>query len=198
MREFLRRAVETVRARFGGTVSYASLPLEGVDWTAFDIIASDAVYRSAATAANFRELVRAYVALGRAQGKPVAVTESGCMTFRGAADSASDIHSLVEWGEDGRPKRLKGEYGRDETEQADDLRDLLAIFDSEGVDAAFIYTFARYDLPHRSDPGADLDVVSCGVVKVFDPASGERGQRYPDMPWEPKAAFDVVSELYAK
>src|SRR5689334_681236 len=31
--DFLGRAVDVVRARFGGPVSYASLPLEGVDWT---------------------------------------------------------------------------------------------------------------------------------------------------------------------
>src|SRR5262245_32635502 len=39
---FLRRAVDVVRARFGGKVSYAALPLEGVEWTPFDIIATDA------------------------------------------------------------------------------------------------------------------------------------------------------------
>jgi hypothetical protein len=48
--DFLRRAVEVVRARFGGKVSYASLPLEGVDWAPFDIISTDAAYRTAATA----------------------------------------------------------------------------------------------------------------------------------------------------
>ena len=102
MNAFLRRAVDLVRARFGGPVSYASLPLEGVDWAPFDVIASDAVYRSAATAARFRELVRAFVAQGRALGKPVAVTEFGCMTYRGAADVAADVHSTVVWGGDGR------------------------------------------------------------------------------------------------
>lgn len=193
--DFLRRAVDVVRPRFGGRISYASLPLEGVDWKLFDIISSDAVYRSAATAANFAGLIRAFVAQGRALGKPVAVTESGCMTYRGAAAAASDIHSLVEWG-DGQPQRLKGELIRDEAEQASDLRELLQIFEAEGVDAAFVYTFARYDLPHRQDPRTDLDVVSCGVVKVFGPESGLRGQRYSNMPWEPKEAFDAVAEFY--
>jgi hypothetical protein len=196
----LRRAVEVVRARFGGPVSYASLPLEGVDWSPFDIIASDAVYRSAATAANFRDLIRAYVAQGRAQGKPVAVTEFGCMTYRGAADVASDIHTMVEWGDDGRPARLKEAYVRDEAEQATYLRELLDVFDTEGVDAAFVYTFARYDLPHRADPQTDLDRVSRGIVKVLDPQGGAgtpRDRRYPDMPWEPKAAFDALAECYA-
>src|SRR5262249_11474321 len=50
LNDFLQRAVDVVRKRFGGPVSYASLPLEGVDWTRFDIIATDAAYRSAVTA----------------------------------------------------------------------------------------------------------------------------------------------------
>ena len=195
--DFLRRAVEVVRARFGGKVSYASLPLEGVDWTPFDIISTDAAYRSAATAANYPDLIRAFVAQGRAQSKPVAVTEFGCMTYRGAADSALDIHSLVGWGDDGRADHLKGEYVRDEAEQATYLRELLDVFAAEGVDNAFVYTFARYDLPHREDARTDLDRVSCGIVKVLDGAGGTRGQRYPGMPWEPKAAFNTVADCYA-
>src|SRR5262249_29924801 len=63
--EFLQRAVEVVRARFGGRVSYASLPLEGVDWTRFDIIATDAAYRTSVTAARYRENIRAFVEQGR-------------------------------------------------------------------------------------------------------------------------------------
>ena len=43
--DFLTRAVEVVGARFGGRVSYASLPLEEVDWAASDLISSDAGYR---------------------------------------------------------------------------------------------------------------------------------------------------------
>lgn len=196
---FLRLAVDTVRARFGGRVSYASLPLEGVDWTPFDIVASDAVYRSAATAARFAELVRTFVAHGAACGKPVAVTESGCMTFRGAANNTSrDIHDLVEWGVDGRPQRLKAPLLRDEAEQATYLREVLDVFASEGVDAAFVYTFARYDLPRRSAPHTDLDVVSCGIVAVLDGEAGRREGRYPDLPWEPKAAFDAVAAHYAE
>jgi hypothetical protein len=70
-------------------------------------------------------------------------------------------------------------------------------FETEGVDAAFVYTFARYDLPHREDARTDLDRASCGVVKVFD-AGGGRGQRYPDMPWEPKAAVTTLTQYYGR
>ena len=64
-----------------------------------------------------------------------------------------------------------------------------------------MYTFARYDLPHRNDPRADLDMASRGVVKVFDGRSGapDAGRRrYPDMPWEPKTAFDTLADCYGR
>lgn len=198
MKTFLERAVAVVRTRFRGRVSYASLPFEGVDWSLFDIIATDAGYRSAATASTFASLMRTFVASGRALGKPVAITEFGCKTYRGAGNDSNDIHALVSWGEDGRPDRLNGDFERDEEEQARYLRELLDIFDTEGVDAAFVYTLARYDLPHHVDPRADLDRVSCGIVKVRDDASRTEQRRFPDVPWEPKAAFDAVAERYTR
>src|SRR4051812_32543521 len=170
MRDFLRRAVEVVRARFGGKVSYASLPFEGVEWSLFDIIATDAGYRTHANAPQYRDSIRAFVAQGRSLGKPVAITEFGCATFRGAADSAGDdpTFSAIVWGDDGCAARLKGEYERAEDEQAGYLRELIEVFDTEGGDSVFVYTLARYDLPHREQPELDLDRVSAGVVKVLD------------------------------
>src|SRR5581483_1465306 len=44
MRDLVKQAVDVVRARFGGKISYASLPFEAVDWALFDIIATDAGY----------------------------------------------------------------------------------------------------------------------------------------------------------
>jgi hypothetical protein len=57
-----------------------------------------------------------------------------------------------------------------------------------------VYTFARYDLTEGSASPQDFDVASAGVVKVLDAA--RRGQRYPDMPWEPKAAFNALTGYY--
>ena len=196
--DFLRQAVELVRARFGGRIGYASLPLEAVDWTRFDIIATDAGYRTKGTAARFREQIRAFVAAGRALGKPVAITEFGCPTYRGAADRGGTELADIEWAADGKPARLKGEYVRDEVEQATYLRELLEVFEAEGVDSAFVYTFARYDLPHRRDPREDFDLVSRGIVKVLDAPTDVPGRRYPDMPWEPKEAFDMLAKCYGR
>jgi hypothetical protein len=99
------------------------------------------------------------------------------MSFRGAAQVAADGHSLVMWGQDGRAERLNGEFVRDEAEQATYLREVLDVFQSEGVDAACVYTFARYDLPHRADRRVDLDLASRGVVKVLDRQSPSRPTR---------------------
>src|SRR5690349_3823757 len=178
MSAFLRRAVQLVRARFAGPVSYASLPFEGVDWSLFDIIATDAGYRTAATRASYPECMRAYVERGRALGKPVAITEFGCATYRGAGDEAGKGDAHIVWDEQARAIALRGELVRDEQEQAAYVREVLEVYESEGIDAAFVYTFARYDLPHRAAPGVDLDLVSAGVVKVLDDATLVRERRY--------------------
>jgi hypothetical protein len=193
--DFLGKAVEVVRERFGGKVSYASLPFEGVDWTPFDVVSTDAGYRSAEVADRYRDSIRAFVARGGALGEPVAINEFGCTTHRGAADLGGRGDSIVEWGDDGRPARLQGDRARDEDEQATYLRELLEVFDAEGVDSAFVNTFARYDLPHRGDPREDLDMASYGVVKVLE---GRLGHTYPGMPWEPKAAFTALADHYRR
>jgi hypothetical protein len=186
--DLLAKAVTVVRKRFGGKVSYASLPFERVDWTPFDIVSTDAGYRSTETADRYADNLRA---LG-AHGKPVAITEFGCCTYTGAANQAG--HDIIEWDTaTASPAGLDGDYTRDEDEQATYLRGLLDILTAEDVDSAFVYTFARYDLPHRSDPDADLDLASCGVVKVLEDG---RGQTYPDMAWEPKAAFTALADSY--
>jgi hypothetical protein len=187
--DFLQQAVTKVRERFGGPVTYAAVPLEGIDWTPFDIVSVD-LHRSKEIAPIFQRGVRQLVA----QGKPVAITEVGCSTFRGAADHGARGGEIVEY--DGwTPVRLTGDYIRDEHEQATYLRELLGVFDAEGVDAAFVCTFIQWQLPHRDDPTRDLDMASVGIVKALE---GGTGQAYGDLPWEPKAAFAAVADIYAR
>lgn len=185
---FLARAVAEVRRRFGGPVSYASLPFEGVDWTPFDVIATDAGYLDGAAEPGFRTGLRAQTA----QGKPFAVTEFGCAPYLGAGDRASRGYRIVEYDERARPVRLTEAVVRDEDEQARYVRRLLEVYDEEGVDAAFVYTFARWDLPTSADPERDFDLASYGVVKVLE--EGRTGTAYPGLPWEPKAAFHALAE----
>lgn len=187
--EFLGTAVRLVRERFGGRVTYASVPLERVDWTLFDIVAMD-LYRSAEVADHFADGVRDLVA----QGRPVAITEFGSAGYQGAGERGARGLEIVEYDDHG-PVRLNGDHVRDEPGQAAYLRELLEVFDAAGVDSAFVFTFALYDHVHRpdGDPRDDLDLASYGIVKVYE---DRLGATYPGMPWEPKAAFTTLAEYY--
>lgn len=127
--------------------------------------------------------------------KPVAITGFGTATWRGAGDTAPRSMEIIEYDDSG-PVRLDGEYVRDEEGQAAYLSELLEIFDTEGVDSAFVFLFALENLPHRpdGDPREDLDLASLAIVKVLD---GSTGTTYPGMAWEPKAAFATLAEHYS-
>jgi hypothetical protein len=191
LNDFLGTAVARARARFAGKITYAAIPLERVDWAWFDIVGVD-LYRSAEVADRFAVGVRTLVA----QGKPVAITEFGTAAYRGAGDRGARCMEIAEYAKDtGAPIRLKGEYVRDEAGQATYLRELLELFDAEGVDGAFVFLFALDGFPHRpdGDPRDDLDLASPGIVKVLENRTGDT---YPDLPWEPKAAFTTLAEYY--
>jgi len=190
--EFFRGTVPAIRERFRGPVTYAAIHFEGIDWGLFDVVTIELI-RSAAVADQFRDGVRSLVA----QGRPVAITGFGTATWRGAGDVAPTSMEILESdAATGVPLRLNGQYERDEMGQARYLGELLDIFDSEGVDSAFVYLFALNNLPHRpdGDPRDDLDLASLGIVKVLE---GRNGDTYPDLPWEPKAAFATIAERYS-
>jgi hypothetical protein len=190
---FLQQAVSLVRERFRGPVTYASIQFERVDWTAFDVVSVD-LYRSAEIADRFADGVHQLVA----QGKPVAITEFGCATYRGAGDVGARALEIVRYHpETGRPVRLHGEHARDEPGQAAYLRELLEIFDAAGVHSAFVFLFAQHDMPYRpaAGPRGDLDLASYGIVRVLDP-DGRNANAHPR--WEPKAAFAAVAEYYGR
>jgi len=178
VREFLAEAVPAVRERFGGPIGYASLPFEDVDWAPFDIIASDAGYRDASNAAMFPQTLAAAVG----QGKPYAVTEFGCCTFRGAGDVAGRPEPVT-YDEDGHAVKLAPGLERDEEGQARYIMDLLRDYEAGGVEAAFVYTFANRHLPTTGDPERDFDLGARGIVRVM-----------PDGSWTPKAAFHALAE----
>ena len=73
------------------------------------------------------------------------------------------------------------------------MRELLEIFEAEGVDTAFVFTFALTSCRTDDDPRDDLDLASYGIVKVLEDRSGHT---YPDLAWEPKAAFTALAEYY--
>lgn len=182
---FLAEAAHVSSARFAGPITYAAGPWEQVDWTPFSIVSVDA-YRDHANAAAFDGQLNALFAAG----KPVVVTEFGCCTYRGAGERGANGWAIVEG--DGENQHLKGRYVRDEIEQVTYLRELLPVFESHGIDAAFWYTFASWNRPHRANPDDDLDMASFGVVKIIE-------EHTPTVSgcWTPKAVFHEFAKIAA-
>ncbi|MCF2127094.1 hypothetical protein L1I79_11710 [Strepomyces sp. STD 3.1] len=193
MNAFLREAAATVRESFRGRLTYAAIQFEQVDWTPFDLVTFELI-RSAEVADRFRDAVRTL-----AQGpKPLAITGFGTAAYRGAGDRGGRVLEVVEHDPTTKaPVRLDDTYERDEAGQAAYLSELLEIFETEGVDSAFVFLFALPGYPHRpdGDPRDDLDRAGLGIVKLLE---GRRGQTYPDMEWEPKAAFTAVAQRYRR
>lgn len=143
-------------------------------------------------AGQYRDAVR-NLAAGE---KPVAITGFGACAYVGATDRGARAMEIVEYDEATQaPVRLDGEYTRDEAGQAADIREVLEIFDAEGVDRAFVWLFELCNFPHRphGDPRDDLDLASPAIVKTLE---GGHGDTYPDMTWEPKAAFTAIADCY--
>ncbi|WP_157188131.1 hypothetical protein [Nitratireductor pacificus] len=184
---FLRRCLAEVRRHFGGRATYAAGAWETIDWDIFDIVGIN-LYRDRNNHAVFGEELRRY----KATGKPVAITEFGCSTFRGAGAYGGGGFTVVDYS-DGRG-RIPEAFERDEAEQARELTEQLAIFENEGVFGAFVYTFLSQYLWHDGqDPSRDLDIASHALVKVQPTREGTAPLR-----WAPKQSFTAVAEVFSR
>lgn len=182
--EHLQQAVETVRRRFGGRLTYAAGLWEEVDWRRFDIVGIDA-YRDAGNAGRFTDTMRAYAR----HGKPVAALEFGCCTYTGAGARGAWGWSVAD-----PVTRSVKPVVRDEGEQADYLEEVFAQLQAAGVAATFPFTFASYSYPTIAD-GPDLDVGAYGIVRCFEPSPPEP-LTIQGVPWQPKLAFHRLAGLY--
>ncbi|MFF0267445.1 hypothetical protein [Kribbella sp. NPDC004536] len=168
------------RKVFGGRITYAAGMWEDVNWDLFDIVAVDA-YRDAQNTATFAD----ELASRSKWGKPVVATEFGCCTYRGAADRGGLGWAIVDPKSD--PPALDGAYERREEEQVEYLLELVEEFERINLAAAFWFSFAGFELPHRpDDPQHDLDLAAYGLVAVDD-----------DGNWQPKQVFGKLAELNA-
>lgn len=190
LNEFLSNVLAVVRSEYQGKVTYASTPLEDIDWAHFDFVSVD-LYRSAEIVEVFETGVRQLVE----RGMPVAITEFGAATWEGASAHGALGGQIVEHDPvTGWPVRLEKVVNRDEQGQANEIRDLLKIFEAAGVDSTFVFTFELADHTHRPDDDIhDLDRASYGIVK---PLAQGYGNEYPGMTWEPKVAFTAVAEFH--
>ena len=156
------------RGRFGGPLTYASGTWEPVDWSRFDSSASTR------TGMRATPLVRTDLRKRFTPGKRVVATEFGCWAYAGAADRGGLGWDIAEYDEAGVPT-ITGEYQRDESEQVRYMQEVNQIFVEEGLDLAFWFTVAGYQIPASSDPHRDADLASYGLA----PAAGGTRQRLP-------------------
>jgi hypothetical protein len=188
----LRSWVAAVRPAFAGQVTYAAGTWEGVDWSMFDVIGLDH-YRSDQS----REEYAATLRDAASHGKPVAVTEFGCCTYRGA-DKLGGLGWLALDGlANNEPRWTAGTVPeRSEETQARYITDQLDIMLAEGVAAAFIFTFSNAHLLHdRTAPDRDFDMAGYSLTKQVVPQT-ERFRELP--PWDRKQSFYAVARYFAR
>ncbi|MEU6380453.1 abortive phage infection protein [Streptomyces sp. NPDC046909] len=189
---FTAKAATLGRRVFHGRLSYASAPeIDQVDWNLFDVVGVDYYSYFGNKAAYIREL-RQHLRWG----KPLAITEFGTCTFRGAPEAGGMGWNIVDY--DKTPPEIKGNPlpVRSERTQAAYLLDLLDVFESMNLYAAMVFEFLTADAPHRpGDPRHDLDMASYGIAKAIQDRPGD-----PDTGWhwEPKEAFHAVAGAYCR
>lgn len=191
LNKVLRILAEVARTHFKGPVTYSAAIFEEVDWSIFDFVGTN-YYRE-------RQTDEEYVAgldYFKSFGRPVGVMEFGCCAYKGAAIKGSRGWRIMSGvNPDGTGKWENGVVPtRNEPEHADYLERQLRVFESQGVQAAFIYQFSQPG--YTTGEGArDLDLGGFGIVKLF-PADHPRSQMIPN--WEPKEAFKRVGKVFAE
>ncbi len=186
LNNFLGEMVQRVRNEFQGKLTYASGTWEKINWDMFDMVGIDH-YRASYNKKNYSKQIAAYYRFN----KPVCLLEFGCCSYKGADDKGGAGWAITEF-KDGRP-RIKGNYIRDEDVQSDYIIDLLNIFKSEKVFAAFVFTFINPMYKSNANPLYDLDMASYGIVKPVEASSQES---WKGLPWTPKKAFFSLAEYY--
>ncbi|WP_166346260.1 abortive infection protein [Phytoactinopolyspora limicola] len=181
----LASAAKVARAGFDGAITYSAGMWERVNWERFDMVGLDYYrlpYNHATYATNLRKHHR--------HGKPIVITEFGCGSYRGAEEKGPSGHEIID--HDSPVPHITGGHVRDEQVQADQLAELLDIYEAEGVHGAFVFEFIEPSYPHSADARYDLDMAGYGLVKVL-PRTAAQPYR-----WQPKKAFDTVATRYAQ
>ncbi len=188
LNDLLAKAVTAIRQHFHGPLTYASIPIEQVDWSLFDFVGLDH-YRETRNKHMYRETLERYFSYG----KPVVITELGCCTYQGAEEKGARGWQVVDM--TANTPQIIGNLVRDESVQAKELLDLLQIVDGANAQGAFVYTFVTPADTYNENPKYDFDMANYGLVKSY---ANRMGTTYPDMPWDPKESFHAVADYNAK
>lgn len=188
LREFTARAAAVGRSVFHGPLSYGAAQDEDVDWKLFDLVCVDYYGYYPDRAGHLAEL-RKYLR----PGKPLAITEFGSCTFKGAPKLGGMAWDVVDY--DTTPPQIKKGLVRSEYTQAAYLTEVFGAFTELNLYGAMAYTFVTPDAPHRTNPRLDLDMAGYSLVKVIRDHPAD-----PNSPWhwEPKESFRALAGAYAR
>ncbi len=186
LNSFLAEATLAIKLHFNGKLSYASGTWERIDWRLFDIVGIDH-YRASYNKKTYIKQLRRYFMYG----KPVAVLEFGCCSYKGAAEKGAGGFMILSV-KDGMPY-IKGNYERDETVQADYITEVLGLLKPENICGAFVFTFVMPSSKFNTDPHYDIDMASFGIVKPLDPLDENS---YQGLLWVPKESFYRLAKHY--
>ncbi len=173
---FLKKAIDIARKNFHGKITYASGFWEYVDWKELDFVSVNKYMFGWNKNSYEKELQN----LAK-YDKPVVITEFGTGSFKGVSDMNAPCFSIIDW----KNRKIKGNYVRDESEQAKHIISLLSMFEKNKVYGAFPYTFVETNYPYSDNPQEDLDMASLNLIKVLK-----------DGTYEPKESFKALSKFY--
>jgi hypothetical protein len=195
---FLSSLRSVVRPSFAGPITYASTMVEnggpngdgvnGLDWSAFDIVGVDDYYGGQLDYANQATGSATYASqlltLTR-WNKPIAVCEYGCRSFLGADVAGPSV--FVE--------ALPVGTVRSEQTQSDNIAQTVTIHEQQQLFWSSTYQFIDTQFPYSTLPGLDQDTKSYGIVKVVRDQYSDPASRFH---WEPKLAFGALSGFFAR
>ncbi|CAJ1001227.1 hypothetical protein [Brevibacillus aydinogluensis] len=93
---------------------------------------------------------------------------------------------------DSRPWRLKKPLARDEEPQAKYLTEMLSLFEDEGMEVAFVFTFVSPSYPSSENPEYDQDVASFSIVRTWKQRETSRSP----LQQKPKQAVHEIARYY--
>jgi hypothetical protein len=175
---FLARAVKVARRHFDGPLTYAAAEFESVDCSLFDLVGLD-YYAFHDTLAGHRRTLSPY----RRWGKPIAILEFGCCTYRGAPRRGGSGYDIVDY------SRVPPTLIRSEETQARYIAHMFDVFAALEVQSASVYTFIAPDLPYLPRPPHNLDTASFAVVEVIRERPQDPASPYV---WRPKLAVASI------
>ena len=165
------------KKNFHGKITYASLPIEEINWNLFDIISIN-YYKNKWNKNNYSDKIQEL----RKINPKIAITEFGVCSYKGASEQGGSSYNIVNY----KTKEVEKGIVRSEEEQSEYIKDLIKTYKKENVYASFIFDFKEEWKVYSKNPKKDLDMASFGIIGIKK-----------DDSFFKKKSFNVIKQLYS-